>query len=213
MVPSRLPVMGAAIVFALTAVGTLAQDLDAAKRLDVCRTIQDSAARLRCFEDAASSLSGNRPAAPSGNRLAAPSGSMEGWRLVRTPNPLGGKDAVSVMHTADPLRSDQDLAGLIVRCADTGTEVLIALISPFPPRAHPRVVFDGSTLQLQASVVPPGASILLPAEATALANGPWQSLDELSLQIDQEGTIIRGVIPIRGLPAALQSLRANCFTK
>jgi hypothetical protein len=202
MICSRFAVPVAAIIFVLTALVSLAQDLDPGKRLEACRTIQDSAARLRCFEDAASSLSGGRPSAPSG--------SMEGWRLVRTPNPAGGKDAVSVMHTADLLRSDQDLAGLIIRCGAAGNEVLIALISPFPPRAHPQVLFGGSSRPLEASVVPPGASILLPAEASVLASGPWQSLNELSLQIIQDGRVIRGVVPIKGLPAALQTLRANC---
>jgi hypothetical protein len=196
----RVPL--AAIAFALSTGASPAQDLDQAKRLDACRTIQDSAARLRCFEDAASALSGGRPPAPSG--------SMEGWRLVRTPNPAGGKDAVSVMHTADLLRSDQDLAGLMIRCGTAGNEVLIALISPLPPRARPQVALGGSPTPLEATVVPPGAAILLPSQASALANGPWQSLDELSVRIINGGAVINGTIPIKGLPTALQTLRANC---
>jgi hypothetical protein len=201
MVCSRFAVSLAAIILALSALVSLAQDLDPAKRLQACRTIQDSAARLRCFEDAVSG--------PSASRPSASPGSMDGWRLVRTPNPAGGRDAVSVMHSADP-RSDADLAGLIIRCAETGNEVLIALIRPFPLRARPQVVFGGSTMQLQANVVPPGSSILLPPEASALANGPWRSIGELALQIIQDGNVIRGVIPLRGLANALQTLRANC---
>jgi hypothetical protein len=202
MVSSIFPVAIAAILLALSASPTLTEALDAIEKLEGCRAIQDSAARLRCFENATSNLSGSRPSGTSG--------SMEGWRLVRTPNPTGGKDAVSVMHTADPLRSDQDLAGLIIRCGGAGNEVLIALISPFPPRARPHVVLGISPLRVEANVIPPGAAILLPGEASALASGPWQSLDELPVQITEDGTAIRGVIPLKGLPAALQALRANC---
>src|SRR5437899_1091146 len=50
---------------------------------------------------------------------------MGGWRLVRTPNPRGGADAVSIMRTADSSRSDIDLAGMAVRCGEIGAEVLV----------------------------------------------------------------------------------------
>jgi hypothetical protein len=43
--------------------------------------------------------------------------SMGGWHLVRTRNPYGGADAISIMRTADASRSDLDLAGLMIRCA------------------------------------------------------------------------------------------------
>jgi hypothetical protein len=182
-----------------------AQGTDTAKLLDACRAIEDNAARLRCFENATSGLPGNR-------RPPAAAGSMEGWRLVRTPNPAGGNDAVSIMHTADLLRSDPDLAGLMIRCGEAGNEVLIALISPFPLRARPQVVLGGTSAgtRLEAKVAPPGAVILLPGEATALASGPWQSLAELQLEITNEGTAIRGVVTLKGLAAALQVLAANC---
>jgi hypothetical protein len=181
-----------------------AQDADAAKILETCRAIQDSAARLRCFENAAAGLAGSR-------QPPAASASMEGWRLVRTPNPAGGKDAVSITHTPDLLRSDPDLAGLMVRCGETGNEVLIALISPFPPRARPQVVLGGpGGTRLEAKVVPPTALLLLPGEATALASGPWQSLAELSVQVMDDATTISGVVPLKGLGAALQVLTASC---
>src|SRR5437870_12087111 len=81
--------------------------------LERCRAIADDAARLRCYESAAGGAPGN-PAGASNLK--------GGWRLVRTHNPRGGEDAVSVMHTADPFRSDPDFAGLTLRCAETGTE-------------------------------------------------------------------------------------------
>src|ERR1700744_1094084 len=39
-----------------------------------------------------------------------------GWRLVKTPNPNGGPEAVSVMHVSDTAKSDLSLAGLTLRC-------------------------------------------------------------------------------------------------
>jgi len=185
---------------------TPAQDADPAKMLDACRAIADSAARLRCFENAASNL-GAKQQPPSGGGT-----SMEAWRLVRTPNPAGGAEAVSIMHTPDLLRSDPDLAGLIIRCAEQGPEVLIALITPLPPRAHPQVVLGDPKrpTRVEAKVVPPGASILLPGDAAALASGPWQTLAELPVEVSGEGATVRGIIPLRGLDAALRTLRANC---
>ena len=43
---------------------------------------------------------------------------------MRTRNPHGGADAVSIMHTADTSKSDLDLAGLMIRCREGGTEIV-----------------------------------------------------------------------------------------
>ena len=77
--------------------------------------------------------------AATGSAQAQPSAgrSTGTWRLVRTPNPRGGPDAVSIMQTAEPMRSDLDLAGLMLRCAERDIEVVVVLLKPFPPRAHP----------------------------------------------------------------------------
>lgn len=197
----------AAVEIALSSTIAVAQDANPAKVLEACRAIQDSAARLRCFESAASKFT-NPPGAPA-------SSSMEAWRLVRTPNPAKpgeSHDAISIMRTPDLLRSDPDLAGLMIRCREQANEVLIAVITPFPLRARPEVQLgDMSTgTRVRAKVVPPGASIMLPTEATALAWGPWQSIMELPVQITDDQRTIRGVIPLKGLSAALQTLRANC---
>src|SRR5262249_51216293 len=90
----------------------------------------DQTARLRSFEEAKSY------GAQSTVFAATNAGT---WRLVRTPNPRGGPDAVSIMQTADPARSDVDLVGLTLRCSDTGFDVLVVLLKPFPPRTHPKV--------------------------------------------------------------------------
>ncbi len=134
------------------------------------------------------------------------------WRLVRSPHPQGGPDAVSIMHTADTSKSDLDLVGLMVRCSHGGAEVLMVLIRPFSLRARPRVAVGkpGDETRFEATVVPPGTAVLLPRDATALVNGSWQSLPELFVEIADDQGSIRGVIELAGLKPALDMLMANC---
>jgi hypothetical protein len=175
-----------------------------------CRSIADDAARLRCYEAATSN--------PAKGPLPHTPGAATGpWRLVRTPNPAGGRDAVSVMKTADVTKSDIDLAGLMLRCGESNIDVLLVLVRPLPPRGRPRVsVTAGSnTTDFVASVVPPGAELLLPPEATALASGPWQAAPELAVEVgavegDDQPTPIQGVISLAGLGEAILRLQANC---
>jgi hypothetical protein len=175
-----------------------------------CRSIADDAARLHCYE-AETSQPSNRAPPTAGLAPVAP------WPLVRTPNPAGGRDAVSVLKTADITKSDIDFAGLMLRCGGHNIEVLVVLVRPLPPRAHPRVAVTtgGKQIEFIASVVPPGAEVLLPPEATALASGPWQTAAELSVEVgavegDDQPSPIRGVISLAGLGAALAQLQANC---
>ena len=135
-----------------------------------------------------------------------------GWRLMRTANPQGGTDAVSMIRTADLLRSDPDLAGLMLRCAELGAEVVIVVVAPFPPGAHPSVTIsaDDKQWRYEASVVPPGAELLLPGDATGLAMGPWQSARELAVKVSSQEQSLGGIIPIDGIAGALTTLTANC---
>jgi hypothetical protein len=122
------------------------------------------------------------------------------------------------LKTADITKSDIDFAGLMLRCGEHNIDVLVVLVRPLPPRARPRIsVTTGSkAIDFIASVVPPGAEVLLPPEATALASGPWQTAAELSVEVgavegdDQPGPI-RGVISLAGLGPALAQLQANCL--
>ena len=175
-----------------------------------CRAIADDAARLRCYEAATAKPAPSLPA-PSPSLTTGP------WRLARTPNPAGGPDAVFVMKTADVTKSDIDLAGLMLRCGKGNFDVLLVLVRPLPPRARPKITVtaSGRTVDFIASVVPPGAEVLLPQEATALASGPWQLAPDLSVEVgpvegDDPPTPIRGVIALAGLGAALAQLQANC---
>ena len=83
-----------------------------------------------------------------------------GWHLVRTHNPNGGADAISIMHTADTSRSDLDLVGLMIRCSETSAEVVIIILPALPFRSRPHVSFGkpGNETQFDATVAPPGTA-------------------------------------------------------
>jgi len=134
------------------------------------------------------------------------------WRLVRTPGPRGGRGEVSIAQVVDASRSDIDLAGLMLRCSDTGFDVLVIFLRQFPPRAHPKVKLTTGrdTVLLGATVISPGAAILLPAEAAALVNGSWQSFSELAIEVDDGSAVVRGVISLAGLGPALSLLISSC---
>jgi hypothetical protein len=180
-----------------------------------CRAIADDAARLRCFEDATAKPVLPTQAADPSKASGAPVVLGPGagtWRLVRTPNPAGGKDAVSIFQIADIAKSDIDLVGLMIRCGQPNLETLLVLVSPLPPRAHRKVTLSasGTSQDFTGTIVSPGAAILLPKDATALASSSWKAAPELAVQIDNESDRIKGVIPLTGLKAALPVLLANC---
>jgi hypothetical protein len=135
-----------------------------------------------------------------------------GWHLLRAPNPRGGADAVSMSHTADTARSDSDLAGLMLRCGESGIEVAIVVVSLFPPRTQPNVTINagGKEWRFETRVIPPGAELLLPPGAASLAVGPWQSSHELAVKVSSPEQSFGGVISTDGLAAALATLTDNC---
>jgi hypothetical protein len=136
-----------------------------------------------------------------------------GWHFVRTPNPQGGADAISIMHTADVSKSDLDLAGMMIRCRNHETEALVILLRPFAVRAHPRLVLGepGNEIHFKATVAAPGTAILIPKNAAELVNGPWQSLDDLFIRVGEGPSAIRGVVSLAGLRSAFKMLTANCY--
>jgi hypothetical protein len=169
-----------------------------------CRMIENDAAPRRCYEQftvtIAQSSTQDRPTP------------VDMWRLVRAPDPIGGREAISVTRTADVSKSDPEFAGLMLRCGERSIEVLIVLVRAFQPRFHPKVeVSAGSaTAEFTASVVSPEVLLLLPHEATALAAGPWQAATELAVTVEDERGAIRGVVPLTGLGNALALLKSNC---
>ena len=147
-------------------------------------------------------------AAPDVQHSALPNG----WRLIRTKNPNGGPDAVSVSHTADVGRSDIDLAGIMLRCGEKDMEVIVVAVTPFSPRVQPEVTLrvNAQEWHFQAHVISPGAELQLPAEALRLALGPWQTARELAIKVVAPGQSFSGVVPIEGMAEALAALAASC---
>ena len=159
--------------------------------------------------------SGVNPSAQTDRERTLNSELAGGWHLVRTPNPTGGADAISVTHTPDASRSDIDLAGLMIRCHERDTEVVIALLRAYPIRAKPILIFGkpGNETRLEPTVGAPGTVLLVPGTASALVDGLWREEKDLFLQIDDGQTSIHGVIPLAGLQSAFKTLAASCKTQ
>jgi hypothetical protein len=100
----------------------------------------------------------------------------------------------------------------MIRCSERGTEAVIVLIRTFPLRARPHVVFGkpGNETKFEATVAPPGTSVLLPVDATILVSGPWQAQSDLFIRIEDGQTTISGVVALAGLQAAFKVLATSC---
>ena len=180
------------ILAATLSIATIAHAADAINEnaFNRCRAISDETAWLHCFESLTSQTPKIEPSSPQNNsdlqsapdRLQDPTFGPQTtpsnlpiagkWRLVRTPNPRDGQDVISIMTTAELSGSDPDFAGLVLRCADPDFETLVFLINPLPPRARPTISINGK--EFEGSVIPPGASVLLPRTATALVKEQWR---------------------------------------
>lgn len=168
-----------------------------------CRRINNEHMRTHCLEVM------NSKAAPVPQQQPTASGT---WQLERTPNP-GGPDSISMTKIANPTPPEQDVAGLMLRCAEgASTDVLIVLATPLPSRTHPKVtvVAGATTTEFIASVIPPGALVLLPEKASALVENTWQSVPELAVSITDKNRAFRGVIPLEDISDAMQALQSNC---
>lgn len=134
------------------------------------------------------------------------------WKLVRTPNPRGGPEAVSVMHTADTSRSDLELAGLMIRCNSGRSELAIVLLRAFPLRAHPQVFLgpSGHETRFDATISPPGTAVVLPGDPKAVIGSAWAAESDLFIRVIDGPTRVSGVVPIAGLKSAFTLLMSNC---
>jgi hypothetical protein len=138
------------------------------------------------------------------------------WRLVKTPGPDNTREIVSIMRTAEALKSDPDFAGLTIRCGEqAGFQIAFVVIRPFPPRSRPEItVSDGrSNARFEALVLPSGSMLSLPAEAEVLARGSWQATKELTVDIEGDGAKIHGIVSLTNLSGAISLLQANCHPK
>jgi hypothetical protein len=134
------------------------------------------------------------------------------WRLVRTRNPRGGDDAVSMMRTANISASDLEFAGAMLHCGDNGLEFLLVVITPFPPRARPEIAITAGANELHfaGTVIPPGAELLLPMGARELAAGPLHAARSMAIKITLADVTIKGEVAIDGLEAAINTLANSC---
>jgi hypothetical protein len=177
------------------------------RELEHCSRIKDERERMRCEKEEASR--------PSTNVSQPPPPEPGTWQLARTPNPAGGPESISIMKSANTTGSGQDIAGLMLRCGEGATtQVLVVLIEPLPPRAHPKVtvVAGTTTTEFTASVVTPGALVLLPEKASALVEDAWQSVHELAVSISENRRSLHGVIPLADISTAMRTLQSNCPT-
>ena len=170
-----------------------------------CQTTKKDSARMPCYK--AGDVGG--PVRQSQQQTIEPAT----WQLARTPNPAGGPDSISIAKIAQTTGSDQDVTGLMLRCAEGATtEVLVVLIKPLPLRTHPKVtiVAGATTTQFIASIVTPGVLVLLPEKASALVEHAWQSIPELAVTIAEDHRSLHGMIPLADISTAIQTLQSNC---
>jgi hypothetical protein len=170
-----------------------------------CQTTKKDSARMPCYKEG--NVGG--PMRQSQQQPNEPAT----WQLARTPDPAGGPDSISIAKIAEATGSDQDVTGLMLRCAEGATtEVLVVLIKPLPLRTHPKVtvVAGTTTTEFTASVVTPGVLVLLPEKASALVEHAWQSIPELAVAIAEDHRSLHGVIPLADISTAMQTLQSNC---
>src|SRR5262249_35254916 len=96
--------------------------------------------------------------------------------------------------------------------SDTGYDVLAGLLKPFPPRTQPKVklTIGGATVDLDGTVIPPGAGVVLAAEAAIRVKEAGQSSSDLAIEGEDDSNATRGIISLEGLGPALSPLTSNC---
>lgn len=143
-------------------------------------------------------------------------GPLGSWRLVRTPGPEKDGDIISIMHTADVLRSDPEFAGVVIRCRPKSVlQIALVVITPFRPRSHPAlaVSLDHLTMRFKGEVIPPGSMVALPDGAEVLTKGQLQAASHLIVDIEGDGAKIHGVVQLDGISSAIAALQSHCITR
>jgi hypothetical protein len=195
-----------AVLVAAVFVGLVkSQAIETSDGNDTCRGISDLMMRKQCYAtiDALSSKT-----TAEGMTL------LEGWQLVRTPDPRGGADAISISHVADLQKSDPNLAGITLRCVDRQIELFIIVIEPYPPNIPINLTLNlgnSSALTYRGSVVPPGVMVRLPPEAATAVFDRRSQPNDLNVTVAY-GTapITTGIVKLTGLEQALGTLKTLC---
>ncbi|MDQ8732554.1 hypothetical protein [Bradyrhizobium sp. LHD-71] len=183
----------------IIASAALAQPSTNPPSLQSCGALPTEALRLECA-----------------NRLAGKAASATplsgGWRLSRTSDPHSGTPQTAVTRTADLQASDAGFAGLMFRCTASRLEALLVMLDPVPPGSKPKVTIrvHGKETPFVAQVLQLGELLLLPDPAISLAATTWSTAPDISVEIDNGASTVRGVVPASGLAGALQLLRSSC---
>jgi hypothetical protein len=174
--------------------------------LQSCGALPTEAQRLQCAE---------RLAGSTGKGAQGATPLSGGWQLSRTLDPRSGTTLIAVTRTADVQASDTGFAGLMFRCGSARLEALLVMLDPVLPSARPKVTIraHGAETRFVAEVLQLGTLLLLPDPAMSLAATTWSTAAEISVEIDNGTSIVRGVVPASGLAGAVQVLRSGCGTQ
>jgi hypothetical protein len=140
-------------------------------------------------------------------------GQSSKWGLARARGRKDDEQFVTIMRTADTLKSDPEFVGLMVRCGpQSRIDVLLVVVTPLPPQSRPRVTITSpkQSVSFVATTAAGGAAIALPVEASELVAGAWHAVPALSISIEENDIGIRGLVDLTGLPAAYRNLLGNC---
>lgn len=139
---------------------------------------------------------------------------QDGWTLVRTKLEIGSPEQISIMHQADTA-SNIGLAGISLRCAANGVDVMLVVLEPVPPGTHPSITIaaNGQQRSFDTSVLPGRRSLRLLPQAEPLPTPDWLQSHTLSVKVELGPSSVHGVLPIDGMIGALQTLRSACSAR
>ncbi|MGT2437749.1 hypothetical protein ACU4GH_20155 [Bradyrhizobium betae] len=134
---------------------------------------------------------------------------------MKSRDPSGGGEIVSVMHAVDTAKSDVGLAGMSLRCGAIGPEVILILLDRVQSTGRLSVTLKTGSIntQFEASVLQDGRAILLPLAVTAVSNAAKRGTAEVSITVNTRPQTINGIVPLAGLLSALNSLSIHCSGK
>lgn len=156
----------------------------------------------------------DQPRSTTAGVSAAATRGRSDWRLVP---PINAQADAALTRTPDLLRSDPDLAGLMLRCGADGLTVIVVVVQPYAPGSHPRVSLDvgrdaspDANTHFDARINDYGNALQLPPGATGLLQQVRHEQSEMAIDIVSGDTRMRGVVPLAGMKAATESLPQRC---
>jgi hypothetical protein len=136
----------------------------------------------------------------------------DAWRQVGNP----GQEGLAFLRTADFEHSDPRFAGLILRCnKNQRIEPVLVVVEPFTASAQPKITLRVAGIEsyVVGTILPTGVGIRLPLDEREIMRGPWRDAQELAVTIREGETVIKGVVKLSGLSAAIAALQLECAQK